>query len=292
MRDDVKIDPELAPPLDAILERCRGVAEIGFAPTGADGASCCVHLYQESPSRVFFPRVEEGDPISAVLVTTSGGLTGGDSLRILVGAQAGTSALVTTQAAEKIYRSIGSACTIDVALEVDEGAWLEWLPQETILFNRTRLKRRNSAVVAAGGRLLAAEMLVFGRTSHGERFEEGYLDDSWRVRFGGRLAWADAILLEGDIARQLDHPAGFGGAAAIATIIYVADDAANTIETARRFIERSGMRAGASVVNGVLLTRFLGRDTLAVRRDLARFIAGFRAVVGGLPARLPRVWAT
>jgi len=292
MRDDIQIDRELTPPLDSILERCRGVAEIGFAPAGADGASYCAHLYQETPCRVLFPRAESGDPISAVLLTTSGGLTGGDELRILVGAQAGARALVTTQAAEKIYRSMGTACTIDVALEVNEGAWLEWLPQETILFDRARLRRRNSAVVSAGGRLLAAEMLVFGRTSHSERFSEGYLDDRWLVRYAGRLAWADAIHLADNIARSLDHPAGFDGAVALATVIYVADDAASTLDTARGFIGDSVSRAGATVVNGVLLARFLGRDALALRRDLAKFIAGFRAAVGGLPARLPRVWTT
>jgi urease accessory protein len=135
-------------------------------------------------------------------------------------------------------------------------------------------------------------MLVFGRTARGERFTYGRLHDAWRVRQGGRLVWADAFHLEGDVGRELAHPAGLDQAVAYATVIYVAADAPAWLATARRLLEDAASRAAATVVNGILLARFLGRDAQALRSDVMHFYAGMRAAVAGLPRRLPRVWAT
>ncbi|HUC61446.1 MAG TPA: urease accessory protein UreD [Alphaproteobacteria bacterium] len=280
---------EVSRPPEPRLERSRGAAEIRFAPGAVGGIA---HLYQRTPCRALFPRVEAGDPQTAVLLTTSGGITGGDRLEIAIGAEAGAEALATTQAAEKIYRSLGADATIELRLEAEAGATLEWLPQETILFDRARLVRRTAVVVAAGARLLALEMLVFGREAHGERLRSGRLLDSWRVKYDGRLVWADGLKLEGDLAFMLDRRAGFDGARALATLVYLAPDAPGRLELARELVEGAASRAGASVVGPVLIARFLGRDALALRRDVVRFVAGFRAAALGLPARLPRVWAT
>jgi urease accessory protein len=249
------------------------------------------HLHQKTPCRVLFPRPETGDIPAAVLLTTSGGLTGGDSLRIAIEASPEAHAVVTTQAAEKIYRARDGEAAIEVALEVHPGAWLEWLPQETILFDRAHLRRRTSARVAPGGRLLAGEIVIFGRRARGERFAEGLLHDSWRVRRGGVLAWADALHLEEDIARTLDHPAGFDRAVAVATLVYVGDDASDRLDLARALLAESAGRAGATIVGGLLLVRLLGRDARLLREDFMRLCKGLRAALAGLPARMPRVWA-
>ena len=67
-------------------------------------------------------------------------------------------------------------------MRVGEGASLDWLPQETIVFQGARLKRRTVADVEPGGALLACEMVVLGRAASGERFVSGLLLDSWSVR--------------------------------------------------------------------------------------------------------------
>ncbi len=292
MRDDVQHFGLAEIPLEQRLERCHGVAELAFARANAGRGAVLRRLYQQTPCRVLFPRAEEGDLLSAVLLTTSGGLTGGDSLALSIEALAGASASVTTQAAEKIYRSLESDARVEVALGVGEGAWLEWLPQETILFEGARLLRWNEVTLAPGGRLLAGEMLTFGRSARGERLTRGRLHDAWRVRRGGRLVWADALHLEGDMGRLIDHPAGCDGAAAVALLVYAADDAASWLDAARDLLAQASSRAAASVVNGVLLARLIGREALAVREDFAHLAKSLRAAIAGLPPRLPRVWAT
>ena len=292
MRGNVLLAEVSAPPepkADPGLQRCHGAAEIRFRHAGA--GSAIASLYQRTPCRVLFPRVEAGDPVTAVLLTTSGGITGGDRLEIAIRAEAGARATATTQAAEKIYRSLGPDCTIDVRLEAEAGACLEWLPQETILFDRARLVRRNRADLAKGARLLALETLVFGREAHGERLLSGRLLDTWRVRYGDALVWADGLSMEGDLAAALLRRSGFDGARALATLLYVAPDAADRLEDARALLEGASSRAAATCIGPVLIARFLGSDVLALRRDVVRFAGGFRAAALGLPRRLPRVWS-
>jgi len=177
-----------------------------------------------------------------------------------------------------------------VTLAIEEGARLEYLPQETILFDGARLCRRTSAAVAPGGRLLACEMLVFGRKAHDESFGRGRLYDSWQVKRGGRLAWADALALDGDIAARLGDPFGFAGAEAMATALYVGDDAESHLPVARALAESGACRGGATLLGNVLLARFFGAPAQAVRADLARYLAALRHAAFDHPARLPRVW--
>lgn len=270
------------------LQRGDGAAELVFARRGSTTA--LAHLYQHDPCRVLFPRPEGGDPVTAVLLTTSGGLAGGDRLRVEVAGREGTAACVTAQAAEKIYRSLGDGARMSVALDVASGATLEWLPQETILFDRARLRRRTEVRVAPQGRLIACEMLVFGRTARGERYDSGFVFDAWRVRRGDRLVWADALRLDGAMEAQLRRTAAFDRALATATAIYVADDADRHLEAARALAADAQEKAGATLVNGVLLARFLGRDATAVRGDLMHYLGGLRHATAGWPVRLPRVW--
>jgi urease accessory protein len=270
------------------LERGDGRAELRFERRG--GATTLAHLYQRSPCRILFPNAASGDLPVAVMVTTSGGLAGGDRLHIEVEAGAAAAAVVTAQAAEKIYRSLGPDTRLEIALTVGAGAWLEWLPQETILFEGARLARRTAADIATGGRLLACEMTVFGRTARGERFTRGLLGDRWAVRRDGALAWADALLLEDGIAERRASPFGFDGATAIATALYVGPDAAALLPLARALALDGEARAGASLVNGVLLARFLGRDARDVRAHLAAYLSHLRRAAAGLPAMMPRVW--
>jgi urease accessory protein len=269
------------------LERGDGAAEIAFMRRGA--TSVLAHLSQRTPCRVLFPAVEATEPPLAALITTSGGIAGGDRLSWSVAVGAGAAATVTTAAAEKVYRSTGPAARIETALSVGPGGWLEWLPQETILFEGSRVERRIAAEIASTGRLLAAEMLVFGRRARGEALRTGLLRESWRLRRDGRLVWADALRLDHDIPARLDAAAGFGGAEAVATAAYLGADAERHLPLARALVMAAPCRAGATLVNGILLSRLLG-PAAALRRALAQLIAGLREAAAGLAPALPRLW--
>jgi urease accessory protein len=282
--------PGSAPLRSDVFAANRAVGRVSFNVAAAPGGSKRTRVHEAGSLRVRFPNGLSRDTLDAVIVNTAGGMAGGDDFGIDIDVGAKARLTVTTASAEKIYRSLGPDTQIGVKLNVGAGGTLTWLPQETILFDRARLARRTTAEIEPGGRLLASEMLVFGRTARGERLSAGLLHDRWTVRVAGRLVWVDALRLEGDIAGRLDAPAGFDGATAIATAIYVGADAASLLPLARALALDSDSRAGATLVDGLLLARFIGRDARVLRADLARYIADLRRAAASLPARLPRLW--
>ncbi len=275
----------------------RGVAEIGFAVRG--GATRLTQLYQHDPMRVLFPAPEAGDASLAVLVTTSGGLVAGDRIRVAVRLDPGAVAHVTASAAEKIYRSTGATTRIAQDLSVDEGARLEYLPPETILFDGARLRRHTAIALAPGAGFLGGGIIVFGRRARGERFTHGLLHEEWQVSRDGALVWGDALHLDGanggDIAAIIADPACFDRAAACAMLILAPPrgDPRGFIAGARAVQQQSpslGLRAGVTAIGGLIVARWLGPDPLALRRAFADLTCHLRAAAMGLPAHLPRLW--
>lgn len=281
--------PGLAPTGRA--QRVDGALRLRYA-RDENGTTRLADLYQRAPCRVLFPDVERDEPPQAVLLTTSGGLTGGDRLRIEIDIGAGARATLTTQAAEKLYRAADDEADtqIDIALRVGTGAYAEWLAQETILFDRARLRRRLGAELMPGARLLAVESIVFGRRAMDEDYRQGRLHDSWHIRCGGRLVWADALHLNGDIAAQRAAPYGFGKACGSATVLYAGEDAAQQLDAVRTALVETAPDSGATVIDGVLVARLLADDAVQLRHAVATLTTQLRASTAGLPAQLPRVW--
>jgi urease accessory protein len=279
---------------EALLEKkiiVDGKARLSFAADD-DGITRLEDLYQRDPQRILFPNAPKDDITQAVVVTTSGGLVGGDQISVEIKTSEKARALVTAQAAEKIYRSAGEDATINVILSAKAGSWLEYLPQETILFEGSRLCRNTHINVEGDGKLLAGEMMVFGRLGHGERFSNGLAHDGWEVSKDGRLIWAEALHLENDIASVLEDPSCFDGAVAAATAVYIGPDAEARLITVREIFETqdSDTLKGATFVNGVLVVRWLGNDAFDLRNDFGTFWGNFRNKVAGLPTTLPRLW--
>ncbi len=269
----------------------EGSAAVRFR--ARDGATELAHLYQSDPLRVLFPRPEQSEPATGVLVTTSGGLVGGDRLDVAVTSGAGAAGRVLGQAAEKIYRSTGADSHINVRLQVDQDGWLEWLPQETIVFENARLRRLTIAEVAPAARLLAGEIVVFGRTAMGERVTAGLVRDAWEVYRDGRLIWSDAVHIDDALKQTLDAPAGFDGAVAFASLVYVGDDAADQLQAARDLLNGAGdgsLRVGATHLGDVLVVRWLGRETRQLREAYGGFWSAFRHCLAGYPPAMPRLW--
>ncbi|WP_083469521.1 urease accessory protein UreD [Methylobacterium variabile] len=279
------------PPASDALRRQRSQGRVALAVARMPGgATRITDLAESGPLRLRLPRPEPG-PMEAVLLNSAGGIACGDQFTVEARLADRADLVLTTTAAEKIYRSDGPVTRLDVTLALESGAALAWLPQETILFDGARLARSFDAEIAADAQLTLFEALVFGRAARGEVVREGALGDRWRIRRAGRLAYADTLRLDGDIAGRLARPAIAGGARAMATLLHVAPDAESRLDQARALIEAAGcaalaVEAGASAWNGLMVLRLLGSEIGTLRLAAARILEGFR----GRP--LPRVWQT
>jgi urease accessory protein len=217
-----------------------------------------------------------------VIVNTAGGMAGGDDFGIDIDVGPNARLTVTTAAAEKIYRSLGTDTEMTVKLKVSSRGTLAWLPQETILFDQARLRRKIDIDTAEDSRLLLAEAVVFGRSAMGETVAHGHFTDRWRVRVGGRLVFAETTRLDGEIAQHLVQNAVTKGQVAIASIIKYPgnDDDVAAIRAADNFAGE----VGASAWNGLAVVRFVAPDSAALRRDLVTVLTALRA------GPLPRLW--
>ena len=271
----------------------REGGEIRLSLTGKSGITRLETLYHAQPLRVLFPLPPRGDIFQAAIACVSGGLVGGDRLASEITLRDGARALVIGQAAEKIYRSLGADCVIDNMLTVGEGAWLEWLPQETILFDAARLRRTTRVRLSKDARFMGGDIIVFGRKAHDEKLKTGLLQDAWEFRdAGGKLTWKDALHMDGDLEALLGETAAFDSAEAYGSLFYAGPDAAAHLDAMRGFAAaQDGFRIGATLLRDILITRFIGRDALALRNAFSQAWAILRERAGGLPPVLPRLWA-
>jgi urease accessory protein len=273
--------------------RVQGSAEIGFVQR--DGVTRLAHLYQSPPLRVLFPLPEADEPPLAAIVTTSGGLVAGDRIDVSVRVGPNAAAHVTASAAEKIYRSLGLTTEIHQSLTVGPDAMLEFLPPETILFDGARLRRQTVVDLAPTAGFLGGDIVIFGRRARGECFTRGFLHEVWEVQREGHLAWGDALHLDGDTRAIIGDPACFDGAAGFATLILTpaARDPRQFLAGARAIqavTATHDLRAGATVVGGVLLARWLAKDAMLLGRAYTDLACHLRAEAMGLPRRMPRIW--
>lgn len=238
------------------LQRAQGAAHLSFGSSGVQ------RWREDGAAKVRLPRRPKDAPAEAILINTAGGLTGGDRLDWTFDVD-GIDLVATTQAAEKIYRSLGNNAEIHSRLTGSSGARLYWLPQEAILFDGARLRRTLEVDLTGGATLLALEATVFGRLAMGESIHDLAFHDRWRVRRKGKLVFADDVRFDGAPPRTA---ATLGEAGAMATLLLVADDAETHLDSLR---EVFGADGAVSAWNGKLLARLRAADGFALRQLLA-----------------------
>lgn len=245
----------------ASTPRARGRVRLSVKPTPRGTAIDALH--QAGSAKVVFPRARYG--LQAVTVNTAGGITGGDRFDYDFCASDDTHLTITTQAAERAYGAQSSQTgRLDTTLTVAQGARLDWLPQETILFDRSRFARKMRIDLAPSARLLFVEPLVFGRAAMGEACTDIAFWDRVDIHRAGAPLFVDAQTLRGNVTDQLKVLAQ--GAGALASLVYVAPDAAAHLAPIRAALPDT---AGASLIGEDLLhVRFLAPDSFDLRAAL------------------------
>lgn len=215
----------------------------------------------------------------AILINTSGGLAGGDTVDIRAELGSGATLSITSQAAERIYRTLGPPATVMVSLKATTGSSLFWLPQESILFEGSALHRTFAVELADDATFVALEPIMFGRTEMGEVVQNVSVRDQWRVVQDGRLVHAEAFKLGPQWTRSA---ATFGENCATSTLLMVSPHAERLLDKLRAVLSPQD---GASAWNGKLVARFLAKDSFHLRKALIQALC---VCVG--PERLPKVW--
>lgn len=270
--------PRATPPR---LERSVGVADVALLAARSGQGARLDRLYQSGSAKAV-PLIT-GAVAEVAFLNTSGGLAGGDRLSYALTLGDGAVATATTQTAERAYRTGGGdPARVEVRLIVGAGGYLDWLPQETILFESARLSRRTVLDLGPGASCLMAETVVLGRQAMGETVTDVDFTDWREVRQDGRPLWLEPLRLT---PGTLDGSATLAGARAVASVALIGAGVQDRLAPLRAVLNESGVRAAASALPGRLMLRMMAGDGMPLRRQMARALAVLR------PGRaLPRVW--
>lgn len=261
---------------DASITRMKTARHYGplrvqrpFYPEGRDG---CCHVYVLHPP---------------------GGLVSGDELTIEVTVDKGAHALVTTPAANKLYKADSKDVKWQqmTRLRVSDGATLEWIPQESLAFDGSRGEQVFKIELGDTAKCLGWEVLCLGRPASHLPFERGYLEQRFELHRNGRPLWLERQTIDPS------HPRFFGkwgqaGATVHATLWTVGlshPDA--TIAALREQLPATNNWA-VTLRREVLLLRYIGyeRNEAWQLFEQARHI--IRPLLTGHKATTPRIWLT
>lgn len=264
------------------LQRAEGEGRVTIK--ARDGLSVLDTLYQYGCGKIRIPKAY-GNWLEAVLINTSGGLTGGDRMAWSAMAAANTHLAITTQACERIYRSTGGAARVTTTLSIEPGARLDWLPQETIVFDGSELERTIDVDMARDATFLGLEVVILGREAHGEDAVSAMISDRWRVRRDGELIHAEATRLDAHDMPARANSALLHGARAYGTLCYIAKDAERRVEHLKVLIA-DHPTAGVSRIGEKIVLRATGRSGYHLRKIIMPAIAALSGA-----GAVPKLWS-
>ena len=225
-----------------------------------------------------------------IIVHPPGGIVGGDALVIEGGAGPAAHAQLTTPGAAKWYRSAGEAATQHLVLRAAEGAVIEWLPRETIVYDGAIAELDTLVELAGDAVFIGWDIVCLGRTASGERFRQGSLRQRLSISRDGAAAYVERARVDGG-GPLSSSPVGLNGAPVFGTFIAAAPQIADTLLDACRNVVTVGEGA-VTRLPGVLLARYRGASVGAAHAYFERLWRLARPQLAGREAVPPRIWNT
>ncbi|HTS23587.1 MAG TPA: urease accessory protein UreD [Casimicrobiaceae bacterium] len=257
-----------------------------------DGPRTVLDRRHSGPLLVQKPLYPEGGAVcQSIVVHPPGGIAGGDRLMLeaRVGPQA--RAQLTTPAASKWYRTTGAPAQQTLRLSAEDGAILEWLPQEGIVFAGAIADLATDISLADDAVFLGWDIVCLGRRLAGERWTQGRLRHDFALRRGGRRQWVERTALSGG-SELLAARVGLGARTVFGTFLASAASVPDDLVSSCRAVDCDDGDAAVTRLPGVLLARYRGDSAEAARDYFAALWARARPALAGMSAVAPRIWNT
>lgn len=257
--------------------------ELGFISRG--GKTLLQHRRHQGPLTVQRPFYPEGDVCHVYLLHPPGGVVAGDRLHLAVHADSGTQVLLTTPAAGKFYRSTAKVAQQQVSLQVASDAALEWLPQETIIYEGARVSSSLSLHLAARARFIGWEILSLGRPAAHEGFTQGEVTMDWHIDRQEQPLLRERLQLD---ARAFAARWGLNGHAACGTLFATAASTPQ-LECVRALIGEHPNQ-GVTLIDDLLICRALDERADRLRDFFQHLWRALRQDILQRQACDPRIW--
>lgn len=248
------------------------------------------------PLRIQRPFYPEGpSPLHLYLLHPPGGLVGGDRLDVSVIVERDAAALITTPAAQKLYRSAGAESVQRTELTVKAGATLEWFPSETLAFDGALARSSTRVQLDSGATYIGWELGCWGRPASGQTFTHGAVQQQLEIYRDQCPLIVERVRVRGG-SSALRAPWGYAGHPAFGALYCVPAVAGASLALVDKVRERVGTPElsafGVSAMDDLLVARASADNVEQIRRVLVQVWQTLRPEISGRPAELPRIWAT
>lgn len=274
-----------SPPINSIYSGWQAELELGF--TQSRNKTLLVNRRHSGPLTVQRPFYPEGDVCHVYVLHPPGGLVSGDRLAINVNADQGSAALITTPAAGKFYRSSGNKAYQSVSINVAENAAVEWLPQETIIYEGACVSSTLTIDLAANARFIGWEILSLGRPASAEGFSCGTAEMRWQINRKGLPFYLERLVLD---ANAISARWGLNGQSACGTM-FTSPASAASLQAVTSLIGDAPNR-GVTRIDDLLICRATDSRTDRIRRFFEQIWEIIRYDIVHRNACAPRIWAT
>lgn len=270
----------------------QGSLALVFAHNG--GKTRAIQRASKAPLKVQRSHYPEGPGICyTTIVHTAGGMVGGDGLDQSIHLHPQSKVFITTPAAGKVYRSTGATASQSIKIRVEADACLEWLPQETILFNGAQYHQQLYIDLAPGATVLLWDITRFGRSARGEQFLQGTWQSYVDLWLGDTPLFIDHQSLSGG-AEVVASPHGLHGYSVIGTLTLAGLDLTNSALAAlRKQLTATGVEMshlGLTRTLSGFVCRYRGPSSQAVRRCFTSLWQHLRFSQYGKIPSIPRIW--
>jgi urease accessory protein len=274
-------------------ESSRWLARLELEYAVADARTRLARRSHCGPLLVQKSLYPEGPPVCHTLILhPPGGIAGSDELAMDVRLKPGAHTLITMPGATKWYRTEGTPASQRLDIQIAAGAILEWLPPETIVYDRAAARMHTTIELAPGGHYFGWEILCLGRTASGESYDAGDLRQTTEISIGGELRWCERCRLDGG-SRLLDSAAGLAGAPVSAILLAAGKTVApEVIAQCRAISPGDGARAGITALPDILVARYVGNSSEQAKNYFIGLWRVLRPHLSGRAAVTPRIWAT
>lgn len=266
-------------------KRWHARLDLGFAPRF--NRTALIKRQHVGPLTVQRPFYPEGATCHLYLLHPPGGVVEGDSLHINIEAESGSHSLLTTPAAGKFYRCEALPATQRVDIQIAEDAIVEWLPQETIYYQGTRVKNAMNIDLSGSARFIGWELLVLGRPASGEGFDQGNVDLNWHITVDGKSMLRERLRLD-----QAAFKARWGMHGFSACGTFYAKPASKSTLMAVQALIGDALFRGVTLIDDLLICRGLDQRCDQLRRYFDAVYDVVRPELVGKTVSAPRIWAT
>ena len=262
------------------------------------GTTALVRCEHQGPLRVQRPFYPEGELCHIYWLHPPGGLVLGDELRIQVTACEQSQSLLTTPSAGKIYAVKGAAQQqkTHVNLQLANESCIEWLPQETLVFEGANAELTTRIELSASARFWAWDIVCLGRPAAGEAFTKGQCVQRLEVWREGLPLLIEHNRLVGG-SEFLAAPWGLQGGNSLGTCVASVAPSRDQLDALRSQLAElapaeNGHSWGLTQKGELFIARYLGNSASHCRLGFELLWRQLRPLLNNRPACAPRIWAT